>query len=73
MATPDRFGGWPAAEVSVLAHGPTFMANPLTAAVALASIDLLLSQDWRGEVDRLAAGVRHGLVPAARLRSRLLS
>jgi adenosylmethionine-8-amino-7-oxononanoate aminotransferase len=54
-------------EVPVLAHGPTFMANPLAAAVASASIDLLLSQDWRAQVRRLETGLRSGLAPAAKL------
>jgi adenosylmethionine---8-amino-7-oxononanoate aminotransferase len=52
---------------NVLMHGPTFMANPLACAVALASIELLEERDWRAEVARVEAGLRAGLAPAMAL------
>lgn len=54
-------------EASVLMHGPTFMANPLACAAALASIELLEARDWRADVARVERGLRAGLLPAAAL------
>ncbi|MFC0451951.1 adenosylmethionine--8-amino-7-oxononanoate transaminase [Rhodococcus jostii] len=53
-----------AGEAGGLMHGPTFMANPLACAVAVASIELLLSRDWRGEVAAVRHELESGLAPA---------
>ncbi|MFF9482055.1 adenosylmethionine--8-amino-7-oxononanoate transaminase [Streptomyces sp. NPDC014733] len=67
LCTAEVAAGISRGEVPVLAHGPTFMGNPLATAVAGASVDLLLSQDWAGEVHRIGTGLRTGLAAAREL------
>jgi adenosylmethionine-8-amino-7-oxononanoate aminotransferase len=65
LCTAEVASGIRAGAVPVLAHGPTFMGNPLASAVANASIGLLRRRDWAGEVKRIEAGLRDGLADLA--------
>ncbi|MEE6261832.1 adenosylmethionine--8-amino-7-oxononanoate transaminase [Plantactinospora sonchi] len=61
LCTPAVAAGISA--TGVLAHGPTFMGNPVACAVANASIGLLKAGNWPGEVSRVRAGLSAGLAP----------
>ena len=58
LVTPRVAQGVSASESGVLMHGPTFMANPLACAVAAASLDLLVEDDWSGSVARINRGLQ---------------
>jgi adenosylmethionine-8-amino-7-oxononanoate aminotransferase len=77
LCTAEVAAGIGRGELPVLAHGPTFMGNPLACAVAGASLGVLLGDEaagaagltyprgWRAEVQRIEAALTAGLAPEA--------
>ena len=75
LSTAEVAAGIARGELPVLAHGPTFMGNPLACAVAGAAIDVLLGgpadsgptypHGWQAEVTRIEAALTAGLAPVA--------
>ncbi|WP_308201016.1 adenosylmethionine--8-amino-7-oxononanoate transaminase [Actinoplanes sp. M2I2] len=63
LCTPHLAAAISAGQGGGLAHGPTFMGNPLACAVALTSLRLLSSGAWRDQVRLIEIGLRTGLEP----------
>jgi adenosylmethionine-8-amino-7-oxononanoate aminotransferase len=67
LCTAEVAHGVSEGEGRALMHGPTFMANPLACAIALANLDLLVDNDWRTNVKRIEARLAEGLAPCTSL------
>jgi adenosylmethionine-8-amino-7-oxononanoate aminotransferase len=67
LTTPEVCDAIGSGSSPVLMHGPTFMANPLSCAVASASIGLLLEHDWASNTKRIEAGLTKGLAAASEI------
>ena len=61
LCTPAIGARISASECGALMHGPTFMANPLACAVALATRPAARTATGRDRVGRIAAGLTEGL------------
>jgi len=47
----------------ILAHGPTYMANPLACRAAMANIDVLLASPWQANIQRIQTHFEETLSP----------
>jgi adenosylmethionine-8-amino-7-oxononanoate aminotransferase len=61
LCTPTVAETLSSGEGGALMHGPTYMANPLACAVALASTALLAGGSWQADVTRIERALREGL------------
>ena len=67
MTTRDVADTISRGEAGVMMHGPTFMANPLSCAIAIASLELLERQDMASRIAHIQQKLRELLSPAASL------
>lgn len=68
MATEEIFSAFLDERADkALMHGPTFMANPLGCAAALASLELFDMEDRLGQVEAIETQLREQLAPCRRI------
>ncbi len=61
-AVADSIAG---SEAGVMMHGPTFMANPLSCAIAVESVRMLMEQDMKAHIAAMEAIIKEELAPAS--------
>ncbi|MDX1796785.1 MAG: adenosylmethionine--8-amino-7-oxononanoate transaminase [Hydrogenovibrio sp.] len=67
LATTDISDTLSQGEPGILAHGPTFMGNPLACAAAIANIDVLMNSPWQDNIQRIEEHFMETLLPLKEL------
>ncbi len=63
LATTDISDTISQGQPGILAHGPTFMGNPLACRAAIANIDVLLDSPWQDNIQRIEDHFNDTLLP----------
>ena len=67
LCTDEVSHGISDGEAGCFMHGPTFMGNPLACSVANASIELLLSDNWKTNISRIETTLNTQIKPFEQL------